>query len=38
MTKASYGAMPEPTTVEPHYTTGLTREHIERALREAGKK
>lgn len=37
MTKASHGATPEPTTVERYYTTGLTRENIERALREAGK-
>jgi sarcosine/dimethylglycine N-methyltransferase len=37
MTKASHAARTEPETVERHYTTGLTRENIERALREAGK-
>ena len=37
MTKASHGAMTAPNPVERHYTTGLTRENIERALREAGK-
>jgi len=37
MTQASHGAITGTNTVERHYTTGLTRENIERALREAGK-